>query len=364
MTNTQTLPTAAKKWRLIDECPKNRVIYLDLLRIVSAFAVILTHVSAQYWYDLPTHSFSWNVMNVYDSISRYGVSVFMMISGALFLNPDKKFSVKKLYTKNIVRIVVAFLFWSAVYILFHYHTYPQPVQGIDLLHTWMSGHYHMWFMFMLLGVYIITPIARAIVANPKAGWYFLGAALFFSFVTPLIVDHNDYLRGLYYTMDFHMTLGISCYYIAGGMIHHYGIPKLARRIIYILGVVGFVGTAVITAVVSMKKYAPQEQYYGHFTFFVMFEALSIFTFFQYGVEKIKFSDKVRNLIYHISNRTFGIYMVHILILDNLIKDTFKLTTLSFSPLFSVPVIALLVYLISYLVITLVRRIPVVHKFIS
>ncbi len=364
MTDTKTLQPTAKKWRLIDECPKNRTIYMDLLRIFSALAVILTHVSAQYWYDLPTHSYTWNVLNVYDSISRFGVSVFIMISGALFLDPDRKFSVKRLYTKNVVRIVVAFLFWSAVYILFNYHTYAQPVQGIDLLHTWLSGHYHMWFMFMLLGVYIITPIARAIVANPKAGWYFLGAALFFSFVTPLIVNHNDYLAGLYSTMDFHMTLGISCYYIAGGMIHHYGVPKIARRIIYILGIIGFAGTAVITAVVSLKTYEPQTQYYDHFTFFVMFEALGVFTFFKYGVEKIKFSDKARNLIYHISNRTFGIYMVHILILDNLLKDTFRLTTLSFNALFSVPVITLLVFVISYLVITIIRRIPVVHKYIS
>ena len=38
-----------------------------------------------------------------------------MISGALFLRNSKKLDIKKLYSKNILRIVVVFLFWSLVY---------------------------------------------------------------------------------------------------------------------------------------------------------------------------------------------------------------------------------------------------------
>ena len=65
-----------------------RLYYLDFLRVVATFFVILIHVSCQNWSN-PLGSFSWQVANFYDGISRFSVPIFVMISGVLFLNTKK-----------------------------------------------------------------------------------------------------------------------------------------------------------------------------------------------------------------------------------------------------------------------------------
>ena len=93
--------------------PMQRIIYFDVLRIVAVFAVVVLHVcSRRFIVAFP--STEWEVLNVYDSLTRWGVPVFVMISGALFLDEKKDFSIKRLYRKNVVRIICAFVCWSFV----------------------------------------------------------------------------------------------------------------------------------------------------------------------------------------------------------------------------------------------------------
>ena len=94
-----------------------RIIAFDVMRIISIFAVILLHYSSQRFY-ISFPSSEWEIRNIYDSMVRWGVPVFVMISGALFLDSNKKLSIKRLFTKNILRIICAFLFWSFIYLLY------------------------------------------------------------------------------------------------------------------------------------------------------------------------------------------------------------------------------------------------------
>lgn len=80
------------------ERKKERVIYLDIIRIFSCFCVIVLHVSSSYWQDTSIQSISWHIFNFYDSMTRWTVPVFVMISGALFCGRDV--SIKELLTIN------------------------------------------------------------------------------------------------------------------------------------------------------------------------------------------------------------------------------------------------------------------------
>ena len=87
----------------------NRILYLDVLRIVASFAVMLGHASAQNWYRSNIDSFEWQVFNFYGSMLRWSVPVFAMISGVLFLEGRRNIK------KHILRIVTAFaMFVSSV----------------------------------------------------------------------------------------------------------------------------------------------------------------------------------------------------------------------------------------------------------
>ena len=86
-----------------------RNLYLDYLRIMATVAVITLHVAAQNWSNVNITSYEWKVFNIVDSAVRWGVPIFVMISGALMLDNDRVLSVKKLYGQKILRIIIAFV---------------------------------------------------------------------------------------------------------------------------------------------------------------------------------------------------------------------------------------------------------------
>ena len=87
----------------------NKIIAFDGLRILAAFAVVVLHTVAPLFMDSYPSS-DWNVANVYESLVRWSVPVFFMISGALFLNKGKELNLGRLYKKNIFRIFLIYLF--------------------------------------------------------------------------------------------------------------------------------------------------------------------------------------------------------------------------------------------------------------
>ena len=64
----------------------NYVFYLDFLRVLSMFAVIILHVAAQNFEKVTIGSFAWNVFNITDSLVRWSVPILIMISGVFFLD--------------------------------------------------------------------------------------------------------------------------------------------------------------------------------------------------------------------------------------------------------------------------------------
>ena len=68
----------------------NRVCSFDLMRIIAICAVILIHISADYVKSYPNDSIEFISNNILCSCSRFAVPVFLMISGALMLNEEKK----------------------------------------------------------------------------------------------------------------------------------------------------------------------------------------------------------------------------------------------------------------------------------
>lgn len=96
---------------------------------------MVIHVAADNWNAADVRSFEWQVFNFYDSLVRFGVPVFVMISGALFLKPDKDIPVKKLYSKYIFRIVIAFVFWSFIYAARGYMKTGDMIDAVDRFFT-------------------------------------------------------------------------------------------------------------------------------------------------------------------------------------------------------------------------------------
>ncbi|NOY73242.1 MAG: acyltransferase family protein, partial [Gammaproteobacteria bacterium] len=146
------------------------MVWLDNSRILAVYAVVVLHVSADVVLGNDVGTEYWWFGNVYDSIVRWCVPVFVMISGALLLDPNKQENLLTFYTKRCSRIFVPILCWSIFFLAWFCLksvVKDNEVTSIELLKRLLSGkpHYHMWFLYMILSLYLFTPFFRKIVAH-------------------------------------------------------------------------------------------------------------------------------------------------------------------------------------------------------
>ncbi len=342
---------------------ETRKVYLDYLRIFATFAVMILHISAINWYKADVNSYNWQVLNEFDSLVRWGVLVFVMISGALFLNKD--IPTKKIYSKYILRLVLSFIAWALVYAIFKEGAIKNKISVA------IEGHYHMWFIFMIIGLYMCIPFIKAIIQDNKRLKYYLSLSIIFAYTIPLLIvlledfGNSIIIRGLisinYHitSMNMHMVLGFAGCFVLGYYIDKINLNKKVRSIIYILGVLGFLFTICMTSIVSIKTQHFCEHYHDYFTLNVLLEAIAVFTMFKYRSYK---NEKLNWFIQKLSKYSFGAYLVHILVLEKLESLT-GLNTLSFNPLLSVIVIGFIVYTVSFIISTILNHIPIVKKYL-
>ena len=154
-------------------------------------------------------------------------------------------------------MAIIFLFWSLVYsVLFELI----PGHGLKAFFSqFIQGHYHLWVLFMISGMYMITPFLRKIVQDKKLTVYFLILAFIFA----VVIENAIYLLGVFsaeaYALSqivinnahFHFVLGYPVYFVLGYYFNTYEISKKAERWIYILGIISFIACPVTSILFSL-----------------------------------------------------------------------------------------------------------------
>lgn len=159
--------------------PKERDTAVDLVKAGGILCVLLLHAaSGGYW--APLGSFDWFSTVFWGTISRAAVPLFLMCSGALFLNPDKELPWRKLYGTYILRIFVAMVFWAVVYKLMEiarngdWSAAALLEGGRQLLR--LEDETHLYYLRIVLLFYAFLPIGRLVVrhASDREVTYLLG----------------------------------------------------------------------------------------------------------------------------------------------------------------------------------------------
>lgn len=364
----------------------NRVIYFDHLRVFATFAVMVLHIAAQNWYLKDVNQINWKIFNFFDSIVRWGVPVFVMISGALFLG--REVPISRIFRKSVLRMFLAFIVWSFIYYLLAGNIIPDGVHEDSVITQFLAlfkdgktqgfvsiinSHYHLWFVPMIAGLYICVPIIRKIIEDKKIGEYFLLVSFVFGFLLPEIVTLvNDFgsenlkeivtaINSNINDMDMRMVLGYSFYFILGYYLSKINFNKKKRYAIYITGLLGFAFTILADLTVAIKTQTPTKNYYGNFNINILLEAVSVFVLFK----NISFDNEGFNkFIKLLSKWSFGAYLVHVLIIEKL-NSVFNVNTLSLPmpSYFAVVVIAIIVFILSFGISAMLNYIPGVRKYI-
>lgn len=346
--------------------PKRRLIQYDLLRILAAFSVVMLHCAAQHWYALDIYSKEWIIANSYDAIFRFGVPVFVMISGALFLNPEYELDIKKLYGHNILRFALIYVIWSCVYGLWDARTYEFAQIGwMPYLKQMLHGSYHLWFLPMLIGLYVLLPILRTWVqhAEKKNLQYFLGLFL-------VLQIGGETLRALTMTDEIHyildlvkveMICGYIGYFVWGYYLAHVGVSQHICKWIYIVFLPAILGNVILGNGLAHHYGKALGAIYDSFGIFTFCMATGLFLMTQDMFGKRDFSNRAKAVIKELSADTLGVYLVHVLLISVLEME--GIHSMLIPNIIGIPVYAFVCFGIGIIIAAVLRRIPVIGKYI-
>lgn len=336
-----------------------REIELDLLRIIAMFYVICMHINARITNGQAVFSIEWIGMKAW--YMTWCVPAFVMISGRFFLDPNKKITIKKIYIKYIKRLLIAFVASTCVYEIYFAFSGKVELNIKGHIVQAMSGASHLWYLFMIAGLYMITPMLRKMSEDKKICEYFIGLFLVFQtlslcgeyipFIGSVIVKDLD-------KMHLNFVLGYSAYYLFGYYAKRFQLNRCMEKVIYFIGILSFLVSFFGNAYFECQGILEPEFMTKYLMPTVFLYSAAVYVFFVKRMSTYHFSQKARNIIETLSKYSFGIYLIHYLIVWTLpiwLLDTF--------PLISIPVSALIILGISFGISFMTRKIPVIGKYI-
>ena len=134
-----------------------REIWLDFLRVTACFMVMMIHSTEPFYLGgdggliLSATDAFWVALA--EGLCRCCVPVFLMASA--YLQFPLHYSTGEFFKRRAVRILIPMLVWTLVYAL----VWGEPVQNLkSLLFNFNYAAGHLWFVYMLLGIYLIMPM--------------------------------------------------------------------------------------------------------------------------------------------------------------------------------------------------------------
>ena len=332
---------------------KKRIVWIDLLRVIGVIGVILIHVVSN---TVNTFGGLSNNSHIFYVFIRYffsfAVPLFVMISGMVFLG-KKEISYKDMFKKYILKIILIILVIGSLMVLME-EIFINKNISINLVKTLVimliTGDIwaHMWYLYLVLGLYLITPVCILITNNIKEKEYKI--FLIILFLVSIIVPSLSKLLNLNLAFNYLNLSSYIFYYFYGYYLYKYNISKEYKIFNYILAIIAICYTiySAITVNVIDKAFA--------YTTLVpcILSSCVILLFKDKNIKK----DKLINLI---AVNSLGIYIIHQLFI-NIIYKLLKFDIIVNYPYIGLIIYSLVILLLSLLTTYILRKSGVIRKY--
>jgi surface polysaccharide O-acyltransferase-like enzyme len=330
--------------------------YLNTLRVLATFAVVWLHVSATTVLQKEgMYKLDWWVGNTADAASRWCIPVFVFVSGALLLDPAKTESAIVFYRKRLRRIMVPLVFWTAVYIgpgvMFSRLTWRNI--AISLLQG--TPYSHLWYLYMILGLYGLTPALRIYVRASSdrqqwsLAWGLILVAMAYMFFDRFFLVNQRSV--------FTMFIPYIGYYLLGYQFRCRRFEGVSKGILAGAAVVCMMMTAVGTDWL-IKRYGVDKGMflYNYFSPSVMPMSVAVFLlFYRWHTDGSRIPVVFKSAMERVAPATLGIYLFHPLAI--LFLERTELSVVAFSAALMIPLISILAFVLSYIVVLVILKIP-------
>ncbi|MDR0372242.1 MAG: acyltransferase, partial [Nitrososphaerota archaeon] len=306
----------------------------DLIRATAIIAVVLVHaagrwpMTSQALNQLPPLGIaSWAIVLIYQCLAVLGVPLFLMLNGLLLLQPEKldpkKNSRYEFFKNRFKRIGLPFIFWTSIYFVWVFLVQKIPFSAGVIIQGTLNGAYtQFWFIYVLFGLYLLTPLLRAIMAHKdqRLIWYFvvlwlIGASIlpFFSLIFPYQLNHNVFT-----------ITGYAGYFVLGALLYSI---KAHRRTAFLAGMLLGIALTALGTYGLMSSGAGEGMYFfqAYLSLTVILASVMAFLLLLTVKPPAKAPQLqqettpsiLNKLITTIGQNTLGIFFVHVIVIETI-----------------------------------------------
>ena len=340
----------------------NRKVFLDFLRIIACFLVIVNHTNSGIFLGATPESKRWFISLAYFFVSKIAVPIFFMISGYLLLNQVESW--KKVF-RRIVRILVVLIGCAVVYGV--YNSVFVNKAGLRALVINIISVYKntpstaLWYLYAYLGILIMLPYLQKMTQLMDKRDYHIFFAISGAFVgvLPILQHYSGH-----FSLNPYLYLPLFSGYIwllfLGQYIARFGIEKTKTGAgIAVALFIAMLGFNIAATYFEYRKSSSNYLFFDNRTFLpIVVEAACVF----YLAMFLNFGPRAGRVISWIGSCTFGIYLLSDIIIGILTPYYVKLSAI-IHPLIAVLMFELCVFAIGLGLTAVLKKTPLIKKYL-
>lgn len=332
---------------------KEKIFNLSFMRVTACIAVIILHITASesiLYQDVLNRDQQFAMSLIYN-LMMWAVPCFVMVSGALLLDPGKQYGLRKVVSL-IRRPLFAILVFSILFCMFDTFMgggtvgLSSVLMGLQNAYTG-NGWSHMWYLYLLIGLYLILPAMRLIAAHgdDKTLIYLIVVNILFLSVMPLTK-----LAGISGGFYLHLSTVYPMYFLLGYLIKE-RIVRIPPVLSVLMVVVSIAGITVATAKGLDGSLPSPTLLTGYSSAFVIMLSAGIFSLVQHISGG---NSAAGRMILQIDQCSFGIYLIQMIFIRLLLRYQ-GINLYDYPIVLSLPAVTLLVFLASFLISYVFRK---------
>lgn len=294
-------------------------------RLIAVTGIVTIHVCGHLvlsWGEIDAAR--WHFGNLMESASRFGVPVFVMLSGGLLLRPSRVDSVREFYRRRATRIAVPLVVWTLLYLWFDAWTQGNQLTPYTVVQGFLWGrpYYHLYFLYVIAGLYLITPFLRVFVAH--ASRRLVGGAVVVCLGLAVADKLQHTLMGGGGFNAFSYFVPWIGYYLLGYLLATVRL-RWPGRLVAGWSVVAYVGGVLVTALGSwllFGRYGAQQGrlLYDYFAPTVLVTAVAVLLFLRAIVRDADPAPERRPVVRRLADLAFGVFLLHPLPLQLFVRS--------------------------------------------
>ena len=146
-----------------------KILYLSKIRAISSFAIIILHTFTMYniVYKNELSERDFYITQLVPWLMMWAVPCFLMVTGVLLLDKNKQISIKKIFSKYILRMILVLILFTTIFYIIDKLCDQKSFEVNDILvvgkkllsdESWA----HLWYIYLLIGIYLLLPLYKVI----------------------------------------------------------------------------------------------------------------------------------------------------------------------------------------------------------